>query len=616
MKNMRLIAVLALSMLFVSCDKDNELPGSEVLVRVQSLAMAEGGEEEVARSAFRKEPEVVSTSIGDGILLEMSMERHESPLRAEQPLTHGAHFRVIAVKTGTSEYVSHGNFTIGGASTDDKFLVTSYFSYDFICISYNKTTNTLPAFSPSKGTDISSEVIDSDMENLLWWKETNVPVTNADPALSILLNHLVARVKVIIDCSYNGWAIVGIEEGITLGSSTLVPSVGLVSGAVSGTAGNQAVTWLAMNVITPTQQTSNPLLLKSQTSSTFVVTVPKNVIIRASPLQPIPTTEGTYVLKGNFTTAMASGKSYAFRVKLRASKWSGSNIYWKWKDNGDRTQGGYLTFDVAEATGANRHEGYQGILFKFGSLVGISPAQPTLFSTIIPVYVPAYNAGAPLSSTWSFSFSLSPSSYTSDGWTETAAANVDDVATIPYLDGRDDFNSTDNTRNNNFVAAAAQNTQAMYERLRGDICQYLGKTGVVPDEYRLPTSSEFGTENTSGFNISTPIAGGWVAGINPWPAPDYTTGNAEGSIDLVSSNLGFATNQTMNVALPASGHRSVATVDVAAGTLVNAGQGGYYWTGSARSATSGWHLYFRTSNVSPATTANRCYAFAVRCVKK
>jgi hypothetical protein len=127
--------------------------------------------------------------------------------RATLALKTGEHFQVIAVKEGTNEYVSYGDFTVDGVMvySDDDFLVASYVSnYDFICISYNDAGNALPAFSPAKGTDLSASTYNlGDTENLLWWKQTNVPATTSGPVLSITLDHRVARVKVMVDGSYN-----------------------------------------------------------------------------------------------------------------------------------------------------------------------------------------------------------------------------------------------------------------------------------------------------------------------------------------------------------------------------------------------------------------------------
>jgi hypothetical protein len=82
MKHTELITILVLSMLCASCDNNNnELSGTAVAVQIRSLKMAESGEEDLLRSTSKQEAETVSTPLGDGLLLEISMERDESLAR-------------------------------------------------------------------------------------------------------------------------------------------------------------------------------------------------------------------------------------------------------------------------------------------------------------------------------------------------------------------------------------------------------------------------------------------------------------------------------------------------------------------------------------------------------
>jgi hypothetical protein len=550
MKNRGLIATLVLLILFGACDKNNELSGLEMLVQIRSLEMAEGVEEDVMRSASWKEIEPVATSVGDGLLLELSMEQDASPLRVLQPLVSGAHFRVIAVKAGTNEYVSHGNFTIGGATVDNNFLVTSYSSYDFICISYNNTVNTLPAFNPAKGTDLSAAAYDlGDVEHLLWWKSaSSIPVTTAGPALSITLNYVEAKVKVIVDCSYNGWEITGIGNGVTLGSVTTGETTHLMSGVVSGTTGNRPITWPAMNIITPTQQTSNPLSVMAKGNGTLTVTFSKNVITRKN-LQPIPTTEGTYALKGNFNTALAAGKSYTLRVKLRSPKFAGSNIYWN---------GSQLTFDLHGNT-ANQY--YQGVHFRYGSLIGVSAAKGSFINNSTPVYKPG--VGQTIWASWE---------------------------TVPYTVG----------------AIGADNITAG----TGDICRYLGT--LYPSAlagYRLPNISEFGgavgEETWHNLNPTTmPVHGGWVKGINPWTGTNHDAGSVDGKSNL--SSYGYAKNLTMNeLCFPTSGYRWYEADTNSTDAVASAG---FYWSNST-------HVFDFDGSRTMTRIMPSTFGFSVRCVK-
>ncbi|GHV56431.1 hypothetical protein FACS1894182_02950 [Bacteroidia bacterium] len=140
-----LSAVFGLSISLSSCVRNNEIPegeGSGVLIplSVKVLGIQEGGSEEITRSGSVKEfPERLVTPLGDGMLLEMSVESDSPQLRAgtTQALEAGTAFRVIAVKSSDKTYVSHGDFTVDGATTVSTFHVPEGGTYDFICFSYH-----------------------------------------------------------------------------------------------------------------------------------------------------------------------------------------------------------------------------------------------------------------------------------------------------------------------------------------------------------------------------------------------------------------------------------------------------------------------------------------------
>jgi hypothetical protein len=265
---------------------------------------------------------------------------------------------------------------------------------------------------------------------------------------------------------------------------------------------------------------------------------------------------------------------------------------------------GYLTFDTTN----DGHQGYQGVLFKWGSLVGVSPAQVSgsnVFSTAVPVYMPAYVSGAPTTSTWKSPY-VSP--YTTWGSNLSSSPSTD----VPYVDGS--YTATDQSRSNTFLIDAVWNTKEMYERLLGDICQYLGKTDPTNlAGYRLPTESEFGlteTGNSLGHN-------GWsIVSTDFVNSNAYNSlGNAEGTVDLKAAGKGYAENSAMGgVIFPCTGNREYT------GGLGFVGNYGMYWSGSAAARASdadsyAQFLHFYASIVSSYTLNYRCVANAVRCVK-
>jgi hypothetical protein len=199
-----------------------------------------------------------------------------------------------------------------------------------------------------------------------------------------------------------------------------------------------------------------------------------------------------------------------------------------------------LTFD---AHGTTTNEGYQGVFFKWGSLVGVSPAQtnngdPDIdddhFLETTPVYAPDG----------------------SGGWTITTYS---DWENIPYW------------KHGLYGDVIDDEDQIIGV---GDICRYLNSA------YRLPTINEFGTSyaNWDSTNPTTvPVDGGWVRSSG-WPSSfANVVATPNGQADLIGAGLGYAKNVTMdNLMLLASGYRHYTDF-----SLGGVGNLGYYWGGSA-----------------------------------
>jgi hypothetical protein len=373
-KNIRLIGFIAiLALFFTSCDNKNELPnkelsGKSVPVRIHSLGVAEGSSESLVRSASQKEPKVVSQPIGDGMLLEMNVKEDESPLRKTE-LTEGAYFRVIAVKKSTTEYYSHGDFVYGNPSS----LLTDFHvkvgeSYDYICFSYNKTNNTLPSSASYKvgvALPALSLTINTTNDDPLWCKITEigmVPSTGVE--LDITMKHLLAKVKVKVDCLYNGWKITGVaanQVAVVVNDPSKNCTIDWATGIVSGTDMDQGLTYIISDPAR-TDQTSNEETIIPK-GSNAVVKIKIGAISRGG-YTDIPTSAKSVT----FTKALTGGVSYTIHVRVRTPIWARSNIYW---DNSK------LTFVPAGSDVSK--EGYQGVYFKWGSLVGVSPNDLTYY---------------------------------------------------------------------------------------------------------------------------------------------------------------------------------------------------------------------------------------------
>jgi hypothetical protein len=161
-----MFVVLALAGLLGACDRDVEdgkLRGKDVLVLVRLVGIAEEKEEDITRSISMKETQREAIPIGDGMVMEMRMERDTSALRAVTKVTldGNSYFRVVAVIHGTSTFISYCDYTINGHVKAGGLHVPDNDSYDFICYSYNSNA-ALPALNYAQDDNIpTTAVIDA-----------------------------------------------------------------------------------------------------------------------------------------------------------------------------------------------------------------------------------------------------------------------------------------------------------------------------------------------------------------------------------------------------------------------------------------------------------------------
>ncbi|GHV56434.1 hypothetical protein FACS1894182_02960 [Bacteroidia bacterium] len=378
-----------------------------------------------------------------------------------------------------------------------------------------------------------------------------------------MLQQLLTRVKLIVDCSYNGWNITAITNGITLGQVALSGTLTYTGALASASAtSSPSITWPSMS--SAQIQTSNPLLIVPKTSSTITVTVPASAVTRASG-SAIPSASTSVPIQG-FT--LGADKSYTIRLKFKTLMFATSNIYW----NGSR-----LTFDpyVQDLTtpSAVASMQKQGVMFKWGSLVGVSNPgtagnQTTAWDAGSAVYVPTDNTGSAWTATTA----------TAKGWTSWS--------NIPYVN--DTYTATTSTvRTDSHLTTGVT---ADYATLKGDICQFIDNT------YRMPTISEF-SNNYQDYNTSQ-------------VGSTYLSTGADGQ-DLISSGATYAPANGMF--FPASGYRE------SSGGLVDCvGYYGTYFSSSATTSTgTAYALSFHHGqNANTAGTMYRYQGSAVRCVLK
>jgi hypothetical protein len=417
------------------------------------------------------------------------------------------------------------------------------------------------------------------------------------------MSHLFAQVKVkATTTSVSGQPVIKSMSGVTVTPGNPV-DLTIATGAVAQNATAAAQNVLTWNDLNTTTVMSDPITVNTGSSNPIYVNISSVTI------------DGYLAFTGvqaTFKKALTAGYSYTLVVNFKKTIWAKSNIYWV--STGGNT--GYLTFDTQE----NGNQGYQGVFFKWGSLVGVSPAPiPPIpiyaFSSSTPVYIPNYDKNNHANSSW-----VRDDDHSYSSWTTPILSTAEsDAGTIPYLDGSyDDAGTVVWGGDNRLAIDATQNTDAMYEGLRGDICQYLSKTEVVSGSYRLPTAHDFGIRTTSNWadNPLTPNADGWIKGGGSFIL-NATAGREDGTADLLDAAknngntiYGSAINRPMgNVVFPAAGRRSNI------GGLDLVGNYGVYWTGSAQNPTDGYNLDFHSTYIHPGRTSYRSYGFPIRCVQ-
>jgi hypothetical protein len=241
-----------------------------------------------------------------------------------------------------------------------------------------------------------------------------------------------------------------------------------------------------------------------------------------------------------FGTTLDPATSYELVVDLRkGSAFAYSNIYW---------DGSKMAFDVTD----KGNQGYQGLFFRWGSLVGVSPAGNWQNN-----YTRVYKAGEATYSTY-------------PTWND-----------VPWWD---------NLIYGNKVGAPN------LADLVGDICTYINPA------YRLPKMGELG-----------PISDWTMGGNNDYVSgnAEGTTNLLNGS-----NNWGWAKNSTTgDVTLPASGYLHSPNGDSTPLFiyLIDPGSVGHYSSSESSSSPNG--LFFDGSTCTLNAYIHALAALSVRCVR-
>jgi hypothetical protein len=463
------ITMMAAAMLFLlsACVIEPGMnSGQKVAIRFAASNGNEAGDDIVLRSAATAETETQTVSLGGDFFLYATLTPEAADaageLRAAEPLDEGQKVYLSAYEMGTGTHVGTVLYTYTNsnlvAEGGNELVVETGKTYNFTAYSYyNNTTDTPSATNVDPAKD------------LIWGQHADKAITADDRTVSIVMTRRFARAKVRIGTTIPGATILAPLGAVSITSSYAnlsVPDGVLTKGAD------------ITHTVTFPDNFPTDSIVGNETDTVY----PGVKVNIASLILDVPGQDGTPFTRSDISlgfNSLKGGKSYVLEVSVMPRRWAWSNIYW---------DGEKLTFDTQD----NGNQGYQGVFFIRGSLVGISPTFSYWwdYSTATPVYIPNYVEGG--TSTWS-----APETSPYSAWQD-----------IP-------------------MTFYNQNTPESYLAKNGDICQYLGKTDAALEGYRLPTGNEMGS-------------GEWITEIGVAAYELEYSGNmyADGRADLFATQQG------------------------------------------------------------------------------
>ncbi|GHV58989.1 hypothetical protein FACS1894182_12390 [Bacteroidia bacterium] len=538
-----LLGVLSLA----SCLKEvpaGELSGDKVVVRFDVSGRPYSSSSVRSTSPSGQTAQVpVSGDLFVYATLESSLV---APARASVALSDGAKVWIGAY-SGTpsagASPVASATYSVssGALVADNAGVAVQPGTYTFTAYSFNSsaalTTSDIDPTSATGGN--------------LMWGSTSASISAQSASVGLTLGHKFPELSVVLSTA----------------GSTGTPNISNISN-VTVTPGNKASLDAATGALTSGAAVTQTIGSWTGSGTTTVtsapVTVNTGVTGNGTPVTIAfsSITIGSTVYSGTIAPAfdmnLDPSLSYTLTVnfKKEAVKFVASNIYW---------DGNKLTFDTYTTTPSMSSMQKQGVMFKWGSLVGVScPGtagnQTTAWDAGSAVYVPTNNTGTAWTATTA----------TAKGWTNWS--------NIPYVN--DGYTSTSSTDSH------LTDLTADYSTLQGDICRFINPA------YRMPTVSEFGSKPD--YNLSQVVLS------NVATSATGQTALSSGATYTPSNGMFF----------PASGFRNPD------GIVYYVGSGGDYWSSSAGSNSS--HAYGLTFSSGSAFTysGDQTYGFAVRCVLK
>ena len=564
--------------------------GKMVEVKFAMNSSSNGAPETVTtRNARDMQPETVEVPLGDNLFMyaTLDIDRNIKLRAATELLNPNMKVRIVAYKNGSNEpNDGYADFSANasGELTGGALLVEEGQYYRFVAYSENKS-----AALPAHNENIEVKCVTD-----LLWGESEIIQIDASTPVHITMKHAFSQVSFIVTTEGNPGTPPNIDR---MDQFVLTPGY-----TVNMTVKDRTF----LPVKTEDRLISNwddyGTTTVSSSSPERIYTAGKDsVVVKIGSLWLSGYTNPFTNLVAKFDKKLLPGVSYVFNLHFKKGvMWAGSNIYMT--GNGTNMK---LTFDDYKD---RSREGYQGVFFKWGSLIGIQPCRTSnsaaFTGTGAHIYVPTKDSTGVLL------------------WRDSIESNWSKI--VPVTDP-----PINTDRNNKYLTDMGS---AKYHLLQGDICQYLGDIGSGPKGYRMPTSNELGTLLDYWTDANPgPVAGGWMrvgTDADFFNMTDFQpnssnvlsqAGRWENKKDALSGPSGAKHNGAF---FPTSGWRNTL------GVLSHVGMYGYYWSSSIGSNVTGnlyraYNLQIFVNAINPAefesgvreSAALSC-AMPIRCVKK
>jgi hypothetical protein len=570
------IAILLLSgvaIFFASCEKE-DLGGAKEKIQINfTIGDLPYGETEMRSTGRELASETVAVGFEDGLQMYATLAEAESvPLRDAPSFGVGTRVQIVAFKKDGNGYVYEDDaeyeVTSGGVESVNPvgLLLSSYGTYKFVAYSIQAETvpgysNTPVVYSPNNEDD-----------DPLFGETADILINSDNNDLSITMRHVFSKVKVKVGIT--GYTAIETPMDIRFQGY----AANLKNGDfIKGNAQDQAFTFAEFTTTTSITSAERVVYAGNE--------APTGVMIQSIKIDG--TTYGwvEYLINGpiiRFNMKLEPGKYYTLEMDFKKIVWAGSYVYWKSTGTG---ASGYLTFDAPNSGDSNQRK--QGLLFRWGSLVGLSPAGSTAneaYSSSVGVYMPVYT------------------NKDTKGWSVTNSYNT--WADVPYLG-----DNIPGDRYSTYLRDDERNTDAYWGNKTGDICRYISENGYGPEEsgnryrYCMPTGYECG--NVPEYKGE---AFDWVR------TPDESWGSnsmlsTEGADGTRVFDSHYITHTSTGIIFPASGYRYTT------GALVFVGDAMHSWACSPSGTSRHRINATSTSFEAGYAVSSGDVAFPVRCIK-